>query len=301
MSDDTAVKVSGPGEPLHPDAAIGAAPGPWPRRLVILLALGVLAIVTFFWFRGFAFHTWMGDDLYAWAYFRSGPSFRELFLADSGSKYRPVATALQWALFQVFPSSFPAWTYFNAGLEFLTACLVFALVLRVARGELYIAFVAALLFLTSRFSYYNVFQAMGTMEALGMLLLVVTLHVAVTYARSDARWPGFALAGLFLAISLTHERYLALFPFLLLLVVFKGRSPLRARTLLIALLCVTPLLNVGLKKFVFATSVMMGTGGQVMSLDPMTVLRFLVKGGANLVWINWGPDYLSGITMSLTS
>ena len=187
------------------------------------MVLGVLAVVTLLWFRGFAFHTWMGDDLYAWAYFGGRPSFHELFLTASGGKYRPVTIALQWALFRVFPSDFAAWTYFNTSLEFLTACLVFALVLRVTRRDLFIAFIAALLFLTSRFSYYNVFQVMGTMEALGMLLLVLVLFAAVTYLRSDKRWPGFALVGLFLAISLTHERYLALFPFLILLIVFKDR------------------------------------------------------------------------------
>jgi hypothetical protein len=273
---------------------------PWPRRLLALLALAVLAVVAGLWFRGFSFHTWMGDDLYAWAYYEAKPSFDDLFLTASGGKYRPFATALHWVLFQAFPDDFAAWTYSNAGLELLTAFLVFWLVLRVARRDLLIAFAAGLLFITSRFSYYNVFQVMGTMEALGMLLLVLVLHVSVTYVRRDARWPGFALIGLFLAISLTHERYLALFPFLVLLVILKGRSSWRARALELALLCLPPVLNVVLKRYVFATSVMMGTGGQELGVDPIGILRYLTKGGANLVWVNWGPDYLSGITMSET-
>ena len=254
------------------------------------MVLGVLAVVTLLWFRGFAFHTWMGDDLYAWADFGGRPSFHELFLTASGGKYRPVTIALQWALFRVFPSDFAAWTYFNAGLEFLTACLVFALVLRVTRRDLLIAFIAALLFRTSRFSYYNVFQVMGTMEALGMLLLVLVLFAAVTYLRSDKRWPGFALVGLFLAISLTHERYLALFPFLILLVVFKDRRSWRARAVMIALLCTPPLLNVVLKRFVFATSFMMGTGGQAVAFDP-TGVALRDEGRREPSLVNWGPDY----------
>ena len=149
---------------------------------------------------------------------------------------------------------------------------------RVARRDLLIAFAAALLFITSRFSYYNVFQVMGTMEALGMLLLVLILYASVTYVRRHARWPGFVLVGLFLLISLTHERYLALFPFLVLLVILKGRSSWRVRAFELALLCVPPVLNVVLKRFVFATSVMMGTGGQELGFDPAGILKFLIEG-----------------------
>jgi len=269
-------------------------------RLFVVLALAALAVVTALWFRGFRFDTWMGDDLYAWAFYNADPSFHDLFLTASGGKYRPVTTAIQWSLFQVFPSSFPAWTVVNAGLEFLSAGLVFFLVRRLARGDLVIPFAAALVFVTSRFSYYNVFQAMGTMEAVAILLFVLILYLAVVYLRAAGRWPGLVLAGLFLAITLTHERYLALFPFLALLVVFKTGASWRFRSVLVALLCVPPVLNVVLKRLVFATSFLMGTGGEAIGFQPAEIARYMVKGLANMVWFNWGPDYLSGITMSET-
>jgi hypothetical protein len=303
--------VSGTAEPLGASAKRDARKGPareaevstghpGRRRIGIAAALLAFAVVVAVWFRGFRFDTWMGDDLYLWASFHGHPSFHDLFLTATGGKYRPVVTAVQWALFQLFPSSLPAWTVVNAGLELLTACLLFALVLRLARGEILVAFVAGLTFITARFSYYNVLQATGTMEALGLLLFVVILHVALTYTRKPTRWPGLTLAGLYLLISLTHERYLALFPFLVLLAVFNTRASRRARWLLIGLFCVPPVLNIVLKKVVFATSFLMGTGGQAIGFDPVQVLKFMVQGAANLVWINWGPDYLSGITVSET-
>jgi hypothetical protein len=289
---------AGAREPLEaPRSAV------WTRRrwLLAAAALLVLAAVVAVWFRGFRFDTWMGDDLYLWSSLSGHPSFHDLFLTATGGKYRPVATGVQWLLFQTVGSDFPAWTVANAGLELVTAALVFFLVVRLAAGDLLIAFVAGLLFITSRFSYYNVLQAMGTMEAVALLLLVVVLHAALSYTRTSSRRWGVALAGLYLLVSLTHERYLALFPFLVLLVVFQHRASWRARGLLVALLCVPPLLNVFLKKVVLATSFMMGTGGQAIGLDPVLIAKFLVKGVANMVWFNWGPDYLSGITMSETS
>lgn len=285
------------------DQAPGSAPARWrlsrERALVVAMLLA-LAIITPLWFRGWAFHTWMGDDLYLWAYFQSHPSFHDLFLTASGGKYRPVTTALQWLFFQAFSADFSAWTYANAVLEFLAAGLVLFLIRSVAKGDLWIAFVGSVVYLTSRFSYYGVLQAMGSMEALGMILFLVLLIVAVAYARRSEFWCGTALAGIFLALSLTHERYLAVFPFLVALALLMGRRTWMAKAVHIALFCAPPLINVVLKQFLFTTSVLMGTGGQAIGLDPRAVVGYMVKGAFNLVWVNWGPDYLSGITMSGT-
>lgn len=283
------------------EPAKDAAASPFGRRgtaVLILVALAALTIVSGLWFRGFRFHTWMGDDLYAWGFYNSHPSFHDLFLTATGGKYRPVTTAVQWALFQLFPSDFAAWTYVNVGLDLIVAGLVFFLVRRLARGDLVVAFLGALVYLTSRFSYYSVFQVMGIMEGISILLLVIILYLAVVSLQSDARWPGFALTGLYLVITLTHERYLALFPFLVLLVVFRRGVSWRLRSLLIGLLCIPPLLDVLLKRVVFATSLLMGTGGQSLGFDPVQIAKFMTKGAANMLWVNWGPDYLSGITIS---
>ena len=185
-------------------------------------------------------------------------------------------------------------------LEFLSAGLVFFLVRSVARKDLWIAFAAAAVFLTSRFSYYGVLQAMGTMEALAMLLFLALLAVSVSYARRTGFWSGVVLAAVFLALSMTHERYLAVLPFLVALAVLMGMRTTVVRAIHAALFCVPVLVDVGLKHFVFTTSFLMGTGGQAIGLDPRAVIGYLVKGASNLAWVNWGPDYLSGITMSET-
>jgi hypothetical protein len=284
---------------LEKDPAL-ALQGSWTRRAVIAAMFLALAVVTWLWFRGWAFHTWMGDDLYLWAFFQGHPSVHDVLFTSSGGKYRPVATGLQWIFFQLFSPNFPAWTYANAVIEWAAACLVFFLVRSVTRRDIWIAFAASVLFLTSRFSYYGVLQAMGTMEALGMLLFVVLLLVAVFYCRRSDVWSGVALAAVFLALSLTHERYLAVLPFLVALALLMGRRSWALRGVHAVLFCVPLIVNLVLKMFVFTEAVLMGTGGQAIGLDPASVAKFLVKGAANLVWFNWGPDYLSGITMSET-
>jgi hypothetical protein len=271
------------------------------RRHRAALAVGsllLLGVVNVLWFSVFPFRTVMGDDLGAWALYSGHPSFQDLFLTASGGKYRPVFTAAHYVLFGAFAADYRAWVAFSIVFNFVNVCLVFALVRRLTRGDTLIAFLAGLLYITSRFSYYNILQLNGVMEALGIFFLLLILHVAFEFLRSDSRWPGFALAGLYLLITFTHERYIVLLPFLVLLVVFKSRLTRRPKVLLLGLMCVPPLLMLALESMVFHSTVLMGTGGQPITFDPVQVMTFMAQGLANMFWINAGPAYLSGIKIT---
>lgn len=263
-----------------------------------IASLVLLALINVLWFSGFGFRTIMGDDLYAWVYYNQHPSFQDLFFIADGGKYRPVLTAVLAVLFRTLSADYQRWVDFNVAFNFINVCLVFSLVRRFTRGGALLAFLAALLYVTSRFSYYNILQLYGIMEALGILFLLLILHVAVDFMRRDSRWPGFVLAGLYLLVTLTHERYIVLFPFLALLVLFKSGMARRSQVVLLGLFCVPPLLNVILKSLVFHTTFLLGTGGQVITFDPVQVMKLIVQGLANMLWINAGPDYLSGINVA---
>jgi hypothetical protein len=274
---------------------------PFTERFGLALPVGsllLLALINVLWFSGFNFRTIMGDDLYVWAFYSQHPSFQDLFLTAAGGKYRPVVTAVQSVLFRAFSADYQAWVAFNVVFNFVNTGLLFTLVRRLTRGATLLAFIAALLYVTSRFSYYNILQISGVLEALGILWLLLILHVAVAFMKGHARWPGFALAGLYLLITLTHERYIVLLPFLVLLVLLQTGMRWRSRAPLLGLFCVPLFLNILLKSLVFRTTFLMGTGGQAITFDPVQVAKFLAQGLANMPWINWGPDYLSGINMS---
>jgi hypothetical protein len=274
---------------------------PLPRRAEAALVVGSLLAVTLvnaLWFSGFHFRTIMGDDLYAWAFYSQHPSFMDLLLAAPTGKYRPVLAAVQAVLFRVFSADYRAWVAFNIGFNLVNAFLLFALVRRLTRSSLLLPLVAALMYVTSRFSYYNILQVSGGMEALGLCFLLLILHVAISFMRRDARWPGFALAGLYFLVIFTHERYIVLLPFLLLLVAAKSGMPWRLKGLLGGLICAPAVLNVVVKSAALHIPFLMGTGGQTISFEPVQVVRFVAQGLANMLWINAGPDYLSGINIT---
>ncbi len=283
--------------PARPDS-LDDSSGLRRNGAVAVFALLVLALINALWFNSFNYHTIMGDDLYGWAFYTQHPSFHDLFLTASGGKYRPVVSAVQYVLFHQFSADYQAWVGFNVALNFLIVCVLFVLLRRVTRNDNVIAFLGALLYVTCRFSYYNILQINGVLEALSILFLLVIMYLAVEYMARDSRWIGYGLAVLYLVITLTHERFIVLFPFLVLLVVFKTGVRRRRKGLLLGLFCLPPMLNVVLKLFVFDTSFLMGTGGQALGFDPIGILKFMTKGFVNMFWINWGPDYLSGITFS---
>ena len=236
----------------------------------------------------------MGDDLYAWAYFAQGPSYHDILLEAPGGKYRPVLNAVHYVLFDLFWGDYRAWLAFNVALDIVIAALVFGLVRKVTRRDNLIAFLAAILFVTSRFSYYNVLQVMGLVESLSLLFLVLIVWTAVVFLRGRSTWPAFALAGLYLLVTLTHERYVVLLPFLLMVVVLKRHlSP--AWKGMLAVVMVAPLLANVLLKWLLGAEFLMGTGGQALGLDPALIAEFITKGLANMLWVNAGPWHLSGV------
>ena len=276
-------------------------PGPWYQALAtgtagMAVSLFALFVVNLLWFSTFSFRTIMGDDLYAWSAFSGHPTLGELFFSAPGSKYRPVTNLVLYLLFKAFSSDYRSWVTFSILLNFVIAAALFMLIRRLTHGDNIIALLGCLLYVTSRFSYYNILQLLGVMEALALLLLVLIMYMTVRFYRGSERWPGFALAGLFLLITLTHERYLALLPFLLLVPLLHASLSRRSKLGLMALLCAPFLLNVVLKQFLLHSTVLMGGGGQKIALDPFQVASFVANGLANMTWINVGPDYLSGIS-----
>ena len=285
---------------MQPDKPSSAATGIRYHALATSGASAVLSLlalfaVNFLWFSTFGFRTIMGDDLYAWSFFTGHPTFRELFLNGSGGKYRPVTNLVQYVLFQAFSSDYRSWVAFNTILNCMIVAVLFLLIRKLTRGDSVIALLGCLLYVTSRFSYYNILQLNGVIEALGLLFLVLIMYTTVRFYAGSSPWPGFVLAGLFLLITLTHERYLALLPFLLLVPLLHQSLSRRSKVSLMALMCVPFVLNVVLKQFVLGSTLLMGTGGQGIAFSPLQVVRFVAFGLANVAWVNAGPVYLSGI------
>ncbi len=265
-------------------------------RASAVFSILALFAVNFLWFSTFRFRTIMGDDLYSWSLVAARPSLGDIFLHDVSDKYRPIPYLVQSLLFRAFSGDYRSWVAFNTALNCVIVAALFLLIRKLTKGDNIIALLGGLLYITSRFSYYNILQLNGVMEALCLLFLVLIMYVTVKFYEDSRPWAGFALAGLFLLITLTHDRYLALLPFLLLVPLFHESLSRRAKVGVMALMCAPLVLNIILKQFILGATLFVGTAGQPLAFSPLRVARFVAAGLANMAWVNDGPGYLSGIT-----
>lgn len=235
--------------------------------LVLIFLLATAAAAWRFW-------PWMpkvffGDDLANLLAYKGGDfasSLTQSLGAAYADKYRPVFASVMWLLFGSFNSAILPYMVVNVLLQGLSATLVFAIALRLSRGNRLVSLAIALAVTTSRFALYQVTQVTGLVEgiALTCFLGMVYCVVRASESRDSAwRWSWLAVVSAFLAIQ-THERYIvvALWLFLALILLPSVRTLPRARWLVLLGASVGILVfNVAYKMGVLHLPFFVGTGG----------------------------------------
>ncbi len=216
-------------------------------------------------------------------------------LNTGANRWRPVFTTLFTLETIVFGKSYEPYFWFNVALTLLLALLVYRLVLRVSSSVILGAACAALV-VTSRFAYYQVTQALGPVEALSLVFLVLLVGAVVEFERSG-RAVHLGLAALWYALIInTHERYIMLFLFLALVVVTARVLTRRARVAWCAVFAGPVVFNLAMKHFYFHLPLLVGTGSSTnLGFTWTTGIQFYVESVLNVVGINNGPAYLDGL------
>ncbi|MBO4885482.1 MAG: glycosyltransferase family 39 protein [Clostridia bacterium] len=234
-----------------------------------------------------------GDDIGYVLAGRAINSFAGLFAYD-GYKYRPVVALLEFLETRLCGSSYGAYFAVNLCFQCVVTALLYRLALRVSRRRS-IAFFTGALFVVCPFAYYNVTQVFGMMEAMCVFFLLFIVEFFLRFfKRGRLGW--FLLALVFaLLIVFTHERFLALWPVLLIGVALC--DPLsRGKKLFCAALSVVPFaLNVIVKRMLGVT-MLMGTAYTPISLSVSSVLGFLLQSLMAVLGVNRGPSFHSGYT-----
>jgi hypothetical protein len=262
--------------------------------------LSSLALLTVFWFGFFPYQAFMGDDLRLIASTQTGgcvSSFVNALTCVEFNKFRPVFLTFFHLESLAFGGNFRSYMYFNIFLELLNVCLVSFISWRLSRKQLLVAFSSGVMFIVSRFSYYNVLQVLGSMEGLALflflLLIITTLRAYEIKKPMSFSWP---LLFYFLVIF-THERYVVVGGFLVAAILlapinFKRRCH---RYILTAIPLGILLINYSLKTFIFKSRFFEGTGGYPIVFDYHQFFSFMFTGFLNMVGFNVGPNYLSGL------
>ena len=193
------------------------------KRMGDLLVFAVLLGFGFFINQGVELKGLYMDDLYLWSCY-GNQSFTEYVFPIGGTRFRFIFYLASW-LELVFLGNHVEWmAAFNIVLNALIAFTIYRVSVRMSQGRKLVSLVLGLAYLQSRMAYYQIGQFYGLMESLGLWAAVGLLFCLYRYVNGrDTR--AFFLANLFYFLaSFIHERYMVLFPVLLLALLFGSRK-----------------------------------------------------------------------------
>ncbi len=255
-------------------------------------------------FLGFAFLVNKGiritglymDDLYMWSCYGE-QSFREYVFPLGSTRFRPVYWFIAWLQLGILKSHIAYIVPMNILFSVLLAALLYFFARRLA-GTRIVAVVVGILFLASRFSYYNIAQLLGLMEALALLFVFLILRDLYLYIlKGESRHFYYPLL-YYLLLCFTHERFMVLIPmFFFALAVRKCKNPVSYLAALFSFLIVQLIRSLTIGSVLPA-----GTGGTNVA-DTFHIKGFLHNIGEEilyLVGINRGPEHLNGMPWGQT-
>ena len=231
------------------------------------------------------------DDILMWST-RRGVGFIKYVFPDEMRKFRPVYWIVAWIYQGILNNNLILIVPINILIGAGIAIAVYFFAKRLAKSK-EIAFVLAAMFAVSRFSYYNIGQFLGVMEAMALIFALAMLYFLYGYINGKNDMNFYYACIVYFINCFTHERFMVLFPMLLFAVIVKeGRRILNAAISIATFILIIYIRFMALKSFVPE-----GTGGsKVSETFKISDLIFSLKTEIlYILGINTGPEYLFGI------
>jgi hypothetical protein len=218
-----------------------------------------------------------------------------MIFGQGGEKYRPVFQTAVGLLFGRFDNHYLAYVVASFTVHIVCAAAVLALAHRLA-GRFGLALCAAIAFTTLRFTYFD-FTLYGPLESLSLLFFLCALWQSLNLFGPSKPVSPVADALLLVAFAalamFTHERYLALTPWLVLVIIW---SPwIESQKFVLSLTaCAPAAANLLYKHFILNVRVAIGTAGQELTFNFHDAASHFAQAALSIIGINAGPVYLVG-------
>ena len=280
------------------------------RAILFISSLIAVPVVIFLYFLRWKTTTIYGDDLIMFTEHTHYKTLSEkINLLVFYKKYRPIHGFMMHILMECFQKNLNAYYLFNVLVQTVNT-FVFARLLNLfLKSPLWSLFFSLIIGL-SRFALFNMTQLLngGPLETLAMTFFLLSLHclvkvMAIKDLSASQQQKNILLSILFAnAAMYTHERYVVIFPFIVLVAVLSpavNALSKKRKFVLSALALASILLNVGIKKYVFSMPFFVGTAGTDMSPSISNMAVFFCRAVLSIFEINSGDGYLTGITFAL--
>ena len=256
----------------------------------ILLSILLIAIA-FVVNAGMSIRGLYQDDLFMWST-RRGVGFFKYVFPDQTRKFRPVYWIVAWIYQGILKNNLFLIVPINIFIAAIIALGVYFFAKKMAKSR-GLAFTLSAMFLISRFSYYNIGQFLGVMEAMAIVFALEMLYFLYIYINGGKNISFYYACILYFLNCFTHERFIVLLPMLLFAVIVrKGK---RILNFLVSLLTFASIIVIRL--LALKSLVPEGTGGSKVS-ETFKMSDFFHSLRTEILYllgINTGPEHLNGI------
>lgn len=279
-----------------------------------LIFMGLLLAFAVWVNRGIEIKGLYMDDLYFWSCYGE-QSFLQYVFPMGSTRFRFLYYLAAWFEMAVVRNHVNWFVPINILLNNIVAWTIYAMGRRLS-GAKGIGFLCGIMYLASRMAYYQIGQVLGLMEtmALGMALGILWLlyrylngsgHQNGEKApekRSSGKVSGgqsslfYTAVFLYFGVCFVHERYMALFPLLLLILLMKKSRNAKEWGAAIGAFVLVQLI----RALTIGGIMPAGTGGTQVAdtLSISQAVKFAFSQAAYIFGINAGPEHLNGIPWS---
>ena len=260
-----------------------------------VIFMGLLLALAVWVNRGIEIKGLYMDDLYFWSCYGE-QSFLEYVFPMGSTRFRFLYYLAAWLEMAVVQNHTGLFVPINILLNAALSWMLYGIGRRLASSK-GVGFLCGAMFLISRMAYYQIGQVLGLMETMALWMAILILWYLYRYLNEEGQQRRYFIAcGLYFGVCFVHERYMALIPLFLLVLLFKC-----SRKLWEWLASAISFLAVQLIRTLTIGSVLpAGTGGTQVA-DTFSIsrsIRFALSQAAYVFGINAGPEHLNGLPWS---
>ena len=231
------------------------------------------------------------DDLYFWSCYGE-QGFLQYVFPFGSTRFRFLYYLAAWLEMAVVGNHVNWFVPFNILLNTAVAWSVYLIGRRLSRSK-GIGFLCGFMYLISRMAYYQIGQVLGLMETMALWMAIGILWYLYRYMNGeDGRKYYYLSCALYFGVCFVHERYMVLFPLLLLVLLIKRSKNLAEW----AAGLVSFLLVQVIRAFTIGSVLPAGTGGTLVAdtFSLADTVRYGLSQIAYVFGMNAGPEHLNG-------
>lgn len=244
------------------------------------------------------------DDLAIWNVYHNNSSFDFIFNTYA-NKFRPIANIPMLLGFKIAGYNTHILDNYLLIINFIIAVIVFYIISKIT-NNIYIGVCSSTGYIFSRLAYYQVGQYFGIMEATGLTFAVLTLYFIYKFINYDDDLDKHYIIAIimFILCVFSHERYMCLIILLLLAPLLKKYKNKKKKFIYYEIISFSVITSILILRYILLKGgSIAGTGGTSITdtINILQVIKFICYGIVNMIGVNAGEAYLTGISVKYVS